>query len=408
MTAALLHDLNEVVGVPAYVAYGTLLGAVRSGRVIGHDTDADVSYLSRFSHPADMATESFRIQRELRRLGWTIDRGRSAKLVVRKRKRHIDIFVSYFRGDRFSLDQWVEGPLRRDQILPLSTVTLEGHSLPAPADPAALLALNYGPGWRTPDPSFHYDGSLPHLARARGWFGGHTAYKIPWNRYWSLAPRPSYGASSPFARWVIARADPAAPAAGRRLRDRFGHHRLCAARHRRRRIRLRRERADARPARQRPRSLPPPRFVRLSFADGRVILAEGTTARRTSRPQDSDRPTGPRHAARRRLRQLLAVPSARDQAVAVRRTSSSEPNRATQSRLTGPPVAAARRHRGRATEDLPDSAGSSPSTRPRGRVTSPGSRRPPTGSPSTSAKQGACGSLRMVQRKNVAADSREE
>jgi hypothetical protein len=272
--ASLLNDLNEVIGVPAYVAYGTLLGAVRSGRVIGHDTDADVSYVSRFSNPADMATESFRIQRELQRLGWSIDRGRSAKLVV-KRNRHIDIFVSYFVGDRFVLDQWVEGPLRRDQILPLSTVTLEDQSLPAPADPEALLALNYGPGWRTPDPSFHYDGSSPHLARARGWFGGHTAYKIPWNRFWSLAPNPATAPVPPFADWVLARADPAAL-----LLDvgcGSGVETIAYAKGGIETIGY--DFAGSGLLRARPAGAgvtPAPQFVRLSFADGRVTLAEGT------------------------------------------------------------------------------------------------------------------------------------
>jgi SAM-dependent methyltransferase len=274
MTAALLQDLNAVIGVPAYAAYGTLLGAARSGRVIGHDTDADVSYLSSFSHPADLATESFRIQRELRRLGWPIDRGRSARLAVRKR-RHVDIFVSYFHGDRYVLDQWVEGPLRRDQILPLSTVTLEGHSLPAPADPEALLALNYGPGWRTPDPSFHYDGSRPHLARPRGWFGGHTANKIPWNHYWSLAPNPATASPSPFARWVMARADPAALVLDVGCGN--GSDTIAYARHGIAAIgydfagsALVRARAAATGV------SPRPRFVRLSVADGRAILSEGT------------------------------------------------------------------------------------------------------------------------------------
>jgi hypothetical protein len=272
-TAALLSDLNDVVGVPAYVAYGTLLGAVRSGRLIGHDTDADVSYLSRFSHPADMATESFRIQRELRRLGWPIDRGRSAKLVV-KRRRHVDIFVSYFRGDRYVLDQWVDGPLRRDQILPLSTVTLEGHSLPAPADPDAVLALNYGPGWRTPDPAFHYDNNVPHLARSRGWFGGHTSNKIPWNNYWSLVTDAAKLPSSPFADWVVARADPATP-----LLDvgcGCGADALAYARHGIKTVGydyagkglMRARRAAS-------RVFPSPQYVRLSLADGRVTLAEG-------------------------------------------------------------------------------------------------------------------------------------
>ena len=37
-------------GVEPFLAYGTLLGAVRDGRLIGHDSDADLGYVSR-AHP---------------------------------------------------------------------------------------------------------------------------------------------------------------------------------------------------------------------------------------------------------------------------------------------------------------------------------------------------------------------
>jgi SAM-dependent methyltransferase len=91
--------------------------------------------------------------------------------------------------------------------VPLSTVALEGYDVPAPADPEALLALNYGPDWRIPDPSFKYDGSSPHRARIKGWFGSHSTFKPSWNIYWtssSQAPKPD---PSPFASWVAARID---------------------------------------------------------------------------------------------------------------------------------------------------------------------------------------------------------
>ena len=45
--ARLLSDLQEKAGVAAFVSYGTLLGAVRDGALIGHDNDLDVSYVSR-------------------------------------------------------------------------------------------------------------------------------------------------------------------------------------------------------------------------------------------------------------------------------------------------------------------------------------------------------------------------
>ena len=60
-------------GVAAFPAYGTLLGAVRAGKVIGHDNDADVGYISGHTHPVDVIRESFRLQRELCALGFEIE-----------------------------------------------------------------------------------------------------------------------------------------------------------------------------------------------------------------------------------------------------------------------------------------------------------------------------------------------
>ena len=37
--------------------YGCLLGAVRDGHMIGHDSDADVAYLCEYTHPFDIIRE---------------------------------------------------------------------------------------------------------------------------------------------------------------------------------------------------------------------------------------------------------------------------------------------------------------------------------------------------------------
>ena len=65
-TARAIADLRDKVGIDAHVSYGCLLGAVRDGHMIGHDSDADLAYLSRWTHPADVVRESFRMERELR------------------------------------------------------------------------------------------------------------------------------------------------------------------------------------------------------------------------------------------------------------------------------------------------------------------------------------------------------
>ena len=61
-------------GVDAFPAYGTLLGAVRGGALIGHDSDADLGYVSDHTHPVDVVRESFRLQRSLAAMGYRISR----------------------------------------------------------------------------------------------------------------------------------------------------------------------------------------------------------------------------------------------------------------------------------------------------------------------------------------------
>ena len=79
-TARAIADLRDRVGIDAHLSYGCLLGAVRDGHMIGHDSDADLAYLSRWTHPADVVRESFRMERELRALGWKVVRMSGADL----------------------------------------------------------------------------------------------------------------------------------------------------------------------------------------------------------------------------------------------------------------------------------------------------------------------------------------
>ena len=53
-TARVLDDLRGAGGVDAYLNYGCLLGAVREGRMIGTDCDADLCYLSAATTPVDV------------------------------------------------------------------------------------------------------------------------------------------------------------------------------------------------------------------------------------------------------------------------------------------------------------------------------------------------------------------
>jgi SAM-dependent methyltransferase len=201
----LLRLMNDELGVPAFIAYGTLLGAVRSGRFIGHDNDADIAYVSHFEHPADIARESFRIERGLVANGWRVNRSTGGFLRVwaddgDDAQRKIDLFTGYFIGDLFAIERWVCAPLARESLLPLSTVVLEETEFPAPARPEDLLAATYGEEWRVPDPAFTFRVFRDIARRSSGWFGEFWLNQFRWSA--EAVDQGPGGEPSAFARWV--------------------------------------------------------------------------------------------------------------------------------------------------------------------------------------------------------------
>src|SRR5687768_15078399 len=106
-TAPLLDATEQVLsalleaGVDAFPAYGTLLGAIREQDFIGHDSDVDLGYVSRHTHPLDVIRESYRLQRYLRERGYSIDRYSAAAFKVEVLEadgavRGLDVFGGYF------------------------------------------------------------------------------------------------------------------------------------------------------------------------------------------------------------------------------------------------------------------------------------------------------------------------
>ena len=213
-TQRALRDLRETCGVEAYLNYGALLGAVRDGAMIAHDSDTDVCYLSRHGSPADIIRESYAIQRALRALGWRTLRmsGGDVKLLLPLsdgRVCHIDVFVAFRVAGVFYQLGNRSGSLPESAVLPVSTVTLHGYDFPAPADPEAMLAFVYGPGWRVPDPSFRYADPPAGIRRLDGWLRGFRTDMGRWTEFHEGAQGgavPRKG--SDFARWVHAQLPP--------------------------------------------------------------------------------------------------------------------------------------------------------------------------------------------------------
>jgi len=212
---SLVGGINDVLrvldeaGVPGFLAYGTLLGAVREEALLAHDSDIDLAYLSRHDSPALAVLESYRLERAMRGRGHPVRRssGLAFKVTVRDadgRPRGIDVFGALLVGPMLYVMGQVGAPTRRDQVLPVSHCRLHSRAFPAPADPEHWLSATYGPTWRVPDPAFKFAPDAATRRRLRGWFSYHRRRRF-WGEYFadSVPGRPRE--ADPFAEWVLTR-----------------------------------------------------------------------------------------------------------------------------------------------------------------------------------------------------------
>ncbi len=211
----LLDSIEEVLGalrkagIDAFPAYGTLLGAVREGQLIGHDSDADLGYVSEHTHPVDVVRESFRLQRALADMGYRISRysGGAFKVDVVEGDgsvRGLDVFGGFLADGNLHLMGEIRTPFEREWIFPLGTCTLEGRELPAPANTDEFLAATYGPGWRVPDPAYKFETPESTHRRLNGWFRGTRVKRENWDRAYSRLPaEPPVIEPTDFAEWVL-------------------------------------------------------------------------------------------------------------------------------------------------------------------------------------------------------------
>lgn len=210
----LLDSMDTVIrvlrdaGAEPFIAYGTLLGAVRQGDFIGHDSDADLGYVSRFDHPVDVVRESFELQRKVRSMGYAVFRysGLGFKISVRGSDgsvRGLDVFGGFMRQGELFLMGEVGTPFRREWIDPLGEVTLAGRNYPAPAVPEHLLEAMYGPSWKVPDPAYKFTTPRSTSRRLNGWFRGVRAgLDERWLANSQGRTEQVLSRRSPFAEWV--------------------------------------------------------------------------------------------------------------------------------------------------------------------------------------------------------------
>ncbi|QWF15858.1 hypothetical protein [Lysobacter capsici] len=188
LVADLLARISQEFGVPTYLTSGTLLGLVREGDLIAHDDDVDCAYVSRAEHYLDWALEwraltdfinaqpGYRAQQHLPGLlHITAD--------ITGGGFRFDLFSSLIENNyvnEFPLDV---GKLRSSDVEPTRNVEFVGVQVPIPNQPQALLEVNYGPGWRQPDPSFRFDWNRADVAyRGRLLAMSEFTPTLPWFR----------------------------------------------------------------------------------------------------------------------------------------------------------------------------------------------------------------------------------
>jgi hypothetical protein len=213
VTAQILEVMDRECGVQAWIAFGTLLGAAREGKVIGHDSDVDLAYLSDRRTPSEMATELYDVARTLRANGFNVQHKSASFITVVFKSSDgatasVDIYTCFHVRDLLYETATVRAPVPRDAILPLRELEFEGRRLPAPADPDRMLAVSYGPRWRVPDPSFKHTPGSEITERFDGWFGSLMRNRRDWERQIADLMEDERLGPSHAASWVAARLAP--------------------------------------------------------------------------------------------------------------------------------------------------------------------------------------------------------
>lgn len=154
----LLKWLNEDFGVPAFISSGTLLGIVRDGQFIAHDDDVDICYISNESSEEKILEERERIITFLQSKKCNLKPSGIAHLwCSTPGGQNLDIFTGFLEEGFCSMNPISRKEILKEDVFPLHKVEHDGVALFLPSNPERLLEVNYGAGWRKPDPLWSFD-----------------------------------------------------------------------------------------------------------------------------------------------------------------------------------------------------------------------------------------------------------
>jgi SAM-dependent methyltransferase len=195
-------------GHECFLAYGTLLGAVREGGYIGHDFDFDVAYLSDHTDPAEAARELQQIALMLIERGYDVDTKQTA-LHIHHPEHHgtrIDLFHLYFDdADELCFPFGVAGTtkFRRAQWTGIREIDFSDASAAIPASATEFVEHIYGSSWRHPKPGWSWGRELTQCAPE-----GRLPRALQQAAYWSnFYKHHHYVEPSTFCTYIAKRSD---------------------------------------------------------------------------------------------------------------------------------------------------------------------------------------------------------
>lgn len=156
----------ETLGREPFLAYGTLLGAVRDRDFIAHDDDIDLMCRSAASSRKEAEQDVLVLKEELRGHGFKVvdllPNSLNLHVIDPRNGAVMDVFPCWRQDGALCMHMEtmkIRG-IPEDMIYPRSVLSFHGEDFPAPSRPEAFLRARYGDGWRVSDQFYEWPWSL--------------------------------------------------------------------------------------------------------------------------------------------------------------------------------------------------------------------------------------------------------
>lgn len=182
-----LFSIAEKENIQITPIFGTMLGFVRDGGFIAHDDDIDIAVLPGIS-PKDVARVFIDKYGYKFRHGLAYHGECTEFTLQHKSGLTIDFFFMFDTGEYLQTAGYYWYPdeqytdtrqnnviwIKHDYFQNYITVSIHGKDIKLPENYESWLYSSYGPGWKTPDPTFSDENGMPGYMPVKDYGYAHT------------------------------------------------------------------------------------------------------------------------------------------------------------------------------------------------------------------------------------------